>query len=214
MTAWTDQQLRDVIAEAGGDWAAISQAASEIILFGSRAAGCADSTSDWDILCIGSGRPLHTARLDLIWKSADALKEPDWLDDELALHIRDYGVWLKGEPTWLASVHVSPRTVSRKRRIVEARADWAESRWARWRPGFRASQSARIRRDVQRLAHLRAQRAIPPRAALDDAWADSPDPSALLLDAGLDGLAVRKALTEAATSRKPSQWPRDGLAAR
>jgi len=192
--------LRAALAEAGADWQAIREAASEVIVFGSRAVGRAGEASDWDVLCVGAGQPVHTARLDLIWKRPDAVRDPDWMDDELAVHIRAHGIWLKGEPVWLNGVHISPRTVARKRRVVEARVAWADARWARWRPAFRVAQATRIRRDVQRLAGLRARRPIPPRPVLDDEWQAAASPDALARAAGLDSPAVRRALAHAVAS--------------
>ena len=44
----------------------LQSSSEEVVLFGSRAAGVATPSSDWDILCVGSGVSRMTGGLDLV----------------------------------------------------------------------------------------------------------------------------------------------------
>lgn len=50
-----DDTLDHALASVGTSLADLRAAATEIVMFGSRAAGVARATSDWDLLCVGRG---------------------------------------------------------------------------------------------------------------------------------------------------------------
>src|SRR5580700_10587296 len=92
--------LGQALARCGLRLDALRRSAQAIALFGSRAAGCATSASDWDILLIGAGRSCKLHGLDLVWVEPHVLATSAWLGGDLAGHVAAHGLWLEGEPSW------------------------------------------------------------------------------------------------------------------
>ena len=179
--------LRAVLSIGGGSWIRLVDAAVEVILFGSHAVGVADSASDWDILCVGGSKGEPVRGVDLIWKSSAEVRTSKWLGSELAAHVRDYGVWLRGSPTWADGVSVNQETIGRKQKMIMARSASASSVWALLSEDYRNRYRTKVRRDVQRLTYLKRGAGPPPRPVLDTAWAASPDISRWWRAAKLEG---------------------------
>jgi len=163
-------ELGKVLVENGLSPDDIEERASQIVLFGSRAAGVAGPESDWDLLCIGDGESIHLSRLDLIWVSEKDLTTRKWLGSELATHIAAYGKWLLGVDSWSQKAFVSRRAKQTKRRAVLTQSQELSRLWSSLLPSRQAKQARRLRRQVQRLAYLVDGRAVPSSPLLDLAW--------------------------------------------
>jgi hypothetical protein len=154
-------------------WSALECRASQVILFGSRAAGVAGVDSDWDLLCVGEGTSVHNRNIDLVWVSPMQLSTDRWLGSELASHVAVYGQWLVGEDSWSHCVSISPEAVHHKRQSILFQLSELKRLWSSIIPGWRAKHLRRLRRDVQRLHCLIEKRAVPPTRMLDDLWGKS-----------------------------------------
>lgn len=154
-------------------WSALECRASQIVLFGSRAAGVARIDSDWDLLCIGDGRSVYNDKIDLVWISAMQLATDRWLGSELASHVAVYGQWLVGKDSWSHRVSIAPETIRHKCQSILLQLFQLRRLWSNIVPGWRAKHLRRLRRDVQRLHYLIAKRAVPPTRILDDLWNQS-----------------------------------------
>ncbi len=179
------RDLMAVLAAHGISWDSLLAKAEEIVLFGSHAASVADAMSDWDLLCIGDGTEVESKQLGLLWRSPAEIYSDDWLQSELAAHIRDYGKWLHGRPGWTQAVRVGERACARKQRVVLARSRAGLSVWRKLSERMRARYRIRIQRDIQRLAWLRRGLGPPPRALLDAAWHERPEIDVWWSEAGL-----------------------------
>lgn len=144
--------------------------AAQIILFGSRAAGCASEESDFDLLCVGDGQRVRAHKLHILWISLAAISNPKWLETEIGGHIAEYGLWLVGSRTVDAPRPASPETISLKLHKVRDRSHVLADKWTRLSSHFRAQEKLKLRRDVQRLEVLRAGDAVPPSPILDRRW--------------------------------------------
>lgn len=168
--------------------------AVEVVLFGSRAAGLATPSSDWDLLCIGEGRTHLGKGLDLVWLGAERLRSADWLGSELANHIAHHGRWLKGHGDWRTKVHPSIHAVRKKTASLELEVVRLERLWPHFGLGYRTKFRRQLRRDAQRLALLIAGMPVPPTAVLDRDWQLAGSPSRLLDDASSLSVAARAGL--------------------
>jgi len=152
--------------------------ATEIVVFGSMAAGLDGPKSDIDVLCIGNRECIvKTDSLDLIIVAHDAMKSPRWLQSELATHVSQYGVWIRGSPEWLVRTQVGPQAVEEKRRRVAAFMKYLPASWLALEEGFRRKYSLKVRREAQRLLLLERGVPVPPTRLLDAHWdrfSDSP----------------------------------------
>lgn len=145
--------------------------ASEIIVFGSTAAGLARRNSDIDILIVGGPHcRVKTRDLDLIGISLTQAHSSRWLESELASHIQRYGVWVKGMPRWKDNVQLGPRAIHNKRQRIESFLTHLSGPWPTLEEDFRVKYSVKLRREAQRLALLTRGVAIPPTWVLDHKW--------------------------------------------
>jgi hypothetical protein len=147
--------------------------ATEIVIFGSQSAGLQTRRSDLDVLCVGTGSRLKSDLLDLCWVSEEALIEQPWQGSELANHIGEYGLWLRGTGEWCSYVATSEASIERKRRRILAVARTATLLSQRLHPVFRSKYDITIRRELQRLRLLEQRRVIPPTKVLDIEWRSS-----------------------------------------
>lgn len=159
-----DQRLLDILSEE----------ATELIVFGSRAAGVHSKASDLDVLFIGAPRRHRSERLDIVSRTPAEIEHPKWLGSELAGHIAAYGVVIRGGAEWKDAVRPDEATVSYKERRVVALVDGLWAYWDRLHPEFRRKYLTTIRREVQRLELLRKGVAIPPSPILDRKWKNEP----------------------------------------
>jgi hypothetical protein len=159
----------DRMRKHGRDPALLNRAV-EIVVFGSYAAGLQATESDVDVLCVGNGPRLKSRSLDLSWVSEKNICEDCWLGSELAGHVAEYGVWLRGSGSWRAHVFGGAHATERKRKRIISLSRTVTRLWDRLHPIFRAQYNITIRRELQRLALLQAQIHIPPTRVLDDEW--------------------------------------------
>lgn len=142
--------------------------ASEVIVFGSMAAGLDTLSSDIDVLCVG-GQPAKakTPALDLLVVSQETSRSSVWLQSELTSHISRYGVWIKGTPEWQERAEIGARVVEAKRRRVGAFMRCLPAKWSELEEGFRIKYAVKVRREAQRLHLLQRGVPVPPTRMLD-----------------------------------------------
>jgi predicted nucleotidyltransferase len=144
--------------------------ASELVVFGSYAAGLNTADSDIDVLCVGDGPRLKSRSLDLSWISEKTLAEDAWLGSELAGHIAKHGIWLRGNGNWRTCVFGGTHAIERKRKRIISLSRTVNRLWDRLHPIFQNQYNVTIRRELQRLALLQTQVQVPPTRMLDDDW--------------------------------------------
>ncbi len=165
-----DPAFQQVVAAAGVDFDDLCRSAHAVVLFGSRAAGCATAASDWDLLLVGPGRSCKRAGLDLVRIEPHALESKAWLAGDLAGHIAAHGVWLSGSPTWdVGCIDFAAAARRKEERLVRSLRALAGA-WGLLGPAYRAKHATRIRRDIQRQRCLDGRVPIPPSAWLDERW--------------------------------------------
>jgi hypothetical protein len=171
------------LAEEQIDPDLLGQSMIEIIVFGSRAAGVSGEHSDLDVLCIGNMKARRrTRKLDLICMQRNEYSSSGWLGSELGFHVANYGLWLKGEPSWISSAFASPGAISRKReRIVRLTSNVVNS-WEKLHPVFRQRFPVTLRRELQRLHFLLNNVPVPPTPLLDRDWSSGIVDSEMLID--------------------------------
>lgn len=163
-------EVDSVLRPVGLTWESVEQEASQVVLFGSRAADVAREDSDWDLLIVGNGKSVHTQRVDLVWISPAVIRSEHWLGSELASHVAAYGRWLLGSEDWRGKVHISLAAIKRKQTGVEFQLKELNRIWSSLLPHARARHLTRLRRDVQRLSLLRNGDPVPPSRHLDVVW--------------------------------------------
>lgn len=167
-------ELRESVITAlervGISWRDLISRAEEVILFGSRAAGLATSSSDWDLLCIGRGSDVRRDDVEIIWLDPLQRSGRKWLGSELAGHIAAFGVWLVGSPDWIGDVFVSSEAVAHKERKICRRLAVLRRTWELVGHDYQERKGQEVRRDMQRLALLYRGQAIPATLTLDRYW--------------------------------------------
>lgn len=153
-------------AEAGLCFETAVHDCTELVLFGSRAAGCARVDSDTDVLCIGPGTTWRRSGLDAVYVSHERLASREWRSSELASHVVEYGVWIKGTGEWRRGVtlrngHAADRKAIRIRGMMRAleRSVGIHGAVAR-------AWTQRISDDVMRWGYLRSGTPVPPTVLL------------------------------------------------
>ena len=168
--------LHEALRSLGLELASICSRATQIFVFGSHACGCAQARSDWDLLCIGDGRTRRTQKVDLIWISRETLQSSTWLDSELASHVGVYGRLVHGDELWRPNLDALPGdAASAKARRIQDAARTLTRVWSRFSPPYQRKHWVRLRRELQRHALLRQERAIVPTAWLDADWSAEVD---------------------------------------
>jgi hypothetical protein len=163
--------LIERLTATGLDSTTIFDEASEVIIFGSTAAGVSRPDSDIDVLCIGKSRyKIKRPFLDLIGVSVRETSSEDWLQGELASHVVQYGTWLKGSPQWLHAVRIGRSVVTQKRRRIRTFMRFLPPAWPRLERSFREKYSTKLRRETQRLILLEQRLPVPPTKILDYSW--------------------------------------------
>lgn len=163
--------LNERIRAAGAYAQRCVRGASEVIVFGSMAAGLHRPDSDVDVLCVGGvDYKLKTDLLDLIVIPKQSTDDPIWLQSELASHVGKYGKWIKGSPLWRDHARVSSKVVDDKRRRISAFMTSLPVSWPRLRDCFRAKYATKLRRETQRLILLERGIPVPPTRVLDCSW--------------------------------------------
>lgn len=149
--------------------------ASEVVVFGSRAAGVHTSSSDLDLLFVTDWKKrIDVPGLDCVVLNRQEVEDSFWLGSELASHVAHYGKWIKGTGGWRDSVRISERAMARKQHRVTALIRNATQRWPQLHPVFRIKYAVMTRRELQRLELLMKRLPIPPTAILDAEWAEGP----------------------------------------
>jgi hypothetical protein len=151
-------------------WDDVLNAAAEIVVFGSRAAGVNSASSDLDVLCIGEGKRRKSGHLDLIWKPERERDSQAWLSSELAGHVAKFGIWISGDDSWRGEVKTGADAARHKENRILNLAAGLDAHWNRLHPDFRMKYLVSLRREIQRLIVLREREAVPPTPLLDQAW--------------------------------------------
>lgn len=159
-----------VLGAAGVTFTELARHCSQVVLFGSRAAGCANDKSDWDILVVGEGPTCPAKHIDLVWIHPREFDSGAFLARELAGHVARYGLWLYGSPDWRALVRVGSVAVEHKAMRLAARIHALERAWTILDAQLRYEEATLVRRDLQRFELLSSGAPIPPSKLLDDAW--------------------------------------------
>lgn len=170
----TSETLFDACACAGVDLEERCRRGS-IWLFGSRAAACARSNSDWDLLVVlttpptGRGRE-RVATIDLVTVTTHGSARDRWLGSELAAHVACYGELLAGRDDWSDAILPSHASRRKSERTC-ARIASVSRAWAELRPNHRTKWALALRRDIQRSLALARIGTVPPTYVLDQEWA-------------------------------------------
>jgi predicted nucleotidyltransferase len=135
---------------------------SEIVIFGSFAYGCENSRSDIDILFVGDGVRKASRRLDFIWRRRERIESKTWLGSELANHIAEYGVWMKGTGAWRDSVFYSESAILRKKGKIFRRLTHLLLRKDRLSHNYKKQLLQKIILNIHRLKMLYERMPNPP----------------------------------------------------
>ncbi|WNM58754.1 nucleotidyltransferase domain-containing protein [Candidatus Nitrospira allomarina] len=160
----------EALEKADFSWADLSEVSEEIILYGSRAAGVERESSDWDFLCVGSGKNCRKKKIEIKWVSHEYVLSEKWLGSELAGHIAKYGIWLKGNGTWVSMVFVSADALKRKEIAICGYLAGMKIAWYFWGDDYKNVKVRKLRRHIQRFDCLFNNRAVPPNFTLDQEW--------------------------------------------
>jgi predicted nucleotidyltransferase len=157
---------------AGVTWSEIDASATAIILFGSHALGVQHERSDVDILCVGTGHRHRSSSLHVLWIQPERYNDPHWRGGELAGHIAEFGVWLKGSKPTAFRPWISNRTIERKQKRIQNRCLAISVNWNALNRPLKVHQLLKLRRDLQRLTLLVAGKAPLPAPVLDSQWTE------------------------------------------
>jgi predicted nucleotidyltransferase len=165
------EEVRLLVESSGRfSWDKLLDEATEVVVFGSRAAGCGDESSDLDLLCVDCPFVRRASRIDLVRVSKAFVQSDRWLTSELANHIAAYGKWLKGKGDWRHNVRITEETIREKRAQILIRA----VRLAHWDSRFSSAvkrrEQVKQRRDLQRLHLMMNRSPTPASAILDKEW--------------------------------------------
>ncbi len=142
--------------------------ASQVVFFGSFAAGVESNSSDLDVFCVGESRAhFKTPRIEVLILPEYDLYSDVWLGSELANHIRAYGIPLTGQPEWFDRAQVSPAACERKERRINAYVRSLEFHWSNLTVKARSRYQTKLRREFQRLKLLRSGEPVPATQLLD-----------------------------------------------
>lgn len=159
------------VAAAGASAQSYFDEASEIVVFGSMSAGLDGPGSDIDILCFGlHAYKLKTHLLDLIGVPQELAKSPAWLQSELAAHIAEYGIPLKGGSKWTNFARIGQSAIDMKSRRVATFLKSLPNAWLKLNENFRVKYAVKLRRETQRLILLERGTPVPPTKILDNSW--------------------------------------------
>jgi predicted nucleotidyltransferase len=165
------QRLDGALRKEGITLDALMERASEVVVFGSQASGSASEDSDWDVLVLGDFPPVHRERLDLVVVSSEQASSKQWLESELASHVAQYGIWLKGTGAWRPNARIGNETIAAKNRRLRSQAEAFGAIGHIQSPARRFEHARSLRRQLQRLELLTLNGAVPTNPELDRAWA-------------------------------------------
>ena len=178
-----DQELRNRVRKlthrSGINWPSISIDCTELVIFGSQAAGLQTSSSDLDVLVVSkdpvSKSRLRWAGMDLVFRTEREILSTAWLQSELASHIAEYGQWFKGVGRWrtdaLDSLRTSSKAAKSKQLRVNRLVEALSEHWDRLTPDFRRRNIVTLCRESRRYQLLQSGVAVPPTRLLD-VWAE------------------------------------------
>lgn len=134
------------------DWSALAEQCTEVVVFGSHAAGLQTRSSDLDVLLVGkpeiAGMLPKSSRLDIVFRTGHEVQSADWLKSELAGHIASYGRWLRGADTWrtkaLETLGNDSTAAAAKRLRIARLSRSIEAHWDRLTTEFRIEISRRF----------------------------------------------------------------------
>lgn len=168
-------EFAEFLERSGGSFQTLCRDADEVVVFGSRAIGRSRPESDWDILLINCMNAHKIRGVDFVFIDQQHPEtSSNWLQSELAHHVAEYGIWMKGIGTWRNELIGLDLAREAKKKKIAARVNELRRRWNVLRDRDRRKWVTLLRRDLQRLDRLDANRAVPPSAILDDEFRDSP----------------------------------------
>ena len=145
--------------------------ASEIVVFGSRATNLETHASDIDVLLVLPSELTHKdSWIDVIGLTPRIRNSQEWMNDEIASHIREYGVWLRGSPNWTENNQISQSAIDRKVARIKKYLRSLPHSWLKLDEVYRNKYALKLRRETQRLIFLESQRGVPPTRLLDENW--------------------------------------------
>jgi hypothetical protein len=163
-----DRLLRRRLALAGLDSSQFLSAAQENVVFGSRAIEVDSRRSDLDVLVVGKFERLKEHGLDLIPIAPESLGSPKWLGSELASHVANYGVWLRGPGSWRRYARLETSAIANKERRIRALLAAVSLSWTAIHSSFQLRYALTIRRELRRLALMKQELPVPPTPLLDE----------------------------------------------
>lgn len=168
--------------------------ATEVIVFGSRAAGLERIHSDLDLLAIGTSK-LRKRRglIDLICVPEADANSLAWRHSEIFRHVAAYGISLIHERMLIEAV-VDEHAADRKRRRLETLLEKLLGSWNTLNDGYKAKYLTKLRREFQRYKLLESGLAVPPTACLDS-QIQSPEALRSIIEELLPELSFRDSAT-------------------
>lgn len=140
------------------------EASSQVIAFGSYAAGCQNDQSDVDILFVTEKRGMRNEFFDFVCIDPRRISLKSWLGSELANHVAKYGVWLKGDDSWKRQVFIGQSAIDRKKVIILSRLShlWVKRKSIKHQSTIRLFENVVL--DSFRLVTMMHGTAVPPTA--------------------------------------------------
>jgi predicted nucleotidyltransferase len=90
----------------------------QVVIFGSYASGVQRSQSDIDILFVTDEKGYKSKYLDFVCIEPKRIKLRTWLGTELANHVAQYGLWVKGDDSWRKDAVISKEALDRKKLMI------------------------------------------------------------------------------------------------
>lgn len=167
-------QVRQMMSAEGLSLDELATSASDVVVFGSRAAGVHRPDSDLDLLVV-SGRSGHkkTGKLDLVFVPETRVDCPVWRRTEIARHIGAFGVSLMHNDVLVHAI-TDEYAATRKRARLQKLGKSLLSCWHTLNDELRLKYLTRVRRELQRYRYLEEGLPVPPTANLDSIM-NSPD---------------------------------------
>jgi predicted nucleotidyltransferase len=160
-------QVRRMIAAGSLSFDELFASASDIIVFGSRAAGLNRPDSDLDLLIIAdkSGHK-RIGKLDLVFVPDEKVGSAAWRRTEIAGHVATFGVSLMNDRPAFDVIHDDYAALRKQARIHRLVSSLVPS-WRLLNDELRRKYLIRVRRELQRFRFLRRGLPVPPTATLD-----------------------------------------------
>jgi hypothetical protein len=145
----------------------LMHSSSDIIVFGSRAAGLERRNSDLDLLVISSEKGhKRIGKLDLIFIPEMQADLPIWKHTEIFRHIAAYGISLMHDRPLISAI-TDDYAALRKQRRLHRLVKSLLPHWQSLNDELKRKYITKVRRELQRYRLLREGLAVPPTVQLD-----------------------------------------------